>query len=138
DVTPAEARRAVEKYFGNWKATGAKPDVIPAPVPLNPASYTVVPNAYASQDQVVMAQTLDMNVHSPDRYAMQLGNEVLGGNGFASRLMVDVRVKHGYAYGAGSGLSFDRSRSTFFVSYGSDADKVAPVDGLIRKNLKAM
>src|SRR5699024_9610360 len=60
DVTPAEARRAVEKYFGNWKATGAKPDVIPAPVPLNPASYTVVPNAYASQDQVVMAQTLDM------------------------------------------------------------------------------
>ncbi len=52
--------------------------------------------------------------------------------------MVDVRVKHGYAYGAGSGLQIDRSRSVFYVQYGSDPDKVAPVDALIRKNLADM
>ncbi|HET6586856.1 MAG TPA: pitrilysin family protein [Oleiagrimonas sp.] len=138
DVTPAQAKAKVEKYFGAWKASGPKPDVIPKPVPLNPASYVVVPNAYASQDQVLMAQTLGLDVHNPDRYALELGNEVLGGNGFASRLMVDIRVKHGYAYGAGSGMNFDRSRSIFYISYGSDADKVGPVDGLIQKNLKAM
>jgi len=67
-----------------------------------------------------------------------LGNDVLGGNGFASRLMVDIRVKHGYAYGAGSGLQVDRSRSMFYVQYGSDPGKVAPVDALVRQNLKAM
>ncbi|MGH8234222.1 MAG: M16 family metallopeptidase [Rhodanobacteraceae bacterium] len=138
DVTPAEAKEEVEKAFGSWKATGPKPDVIPKPVPLNPAVYTVVPNAYASQDQVLMGQMLDLNIHNPDRYALQLGNEVLGGNGFASRLMVDIRVKHGYAYGAGSGLNFDRSRSIFYVRYGSDADKVKPVDQLVLKNLDEM
>ena len=138
DVTPQQAKATVEKYFGAWKATGPKPDVIPKPVPLNPPSYTVVPNPFASQDQVLIGQTLDLNLHNPDRYALTLGNDVLGGNGFASRLMVDVRVKHGYAYGAGSGLQVDRSRSIFYVQYGSDPGKVAPVDALIRKNLADM
>lgn len=38
--------------------------MIPKPVPLNPAGYTVVPNAYASQDQVLMGQVLDLNEHT--------------------------------------------------------------------------
>jgi zinc protease len=138
DVTPQQAKSEVKKYFGAWKATGPKPDVIPKPAPLNPPTYTVVPNAYASQDTVLMGQMLDLNLHDPNRYALQLGNEVLGGNGFASRLMVDIRVKHGYAYGAGSGMRFDRSRSIFFVQYGSDPGKVAPVDNLVRENLAEM
>ena len=138
DITPGQARSAVEKYFGAWKAEGPKPGVIPKPVPLNPPSYTLVPNAFAAQDQVLIGQALDLDLHNPDRYALLLGNDVLGGNGFASRLMVDVRVKHGYAYGAGSGLQVDRSRSVFYVQYGSDPGKVAPVDALVRQNLKAM
>ncbi|GGA14595.1 proteinase [Dyella caseinilytica] len=135
NVTPEQAKATVERYFGQWKAVGPKPDVISKPVPTNPAGYTVVENPYASQDQVLMGQMLELNMHNPDRYALQLGNDVLGGNGFASRLMTDIRVKHGYAYGAGSGMRFDRSRSIFFVQYGSDPDKVAAVDGLVRQNL---
>jgi zinc protease len=137
-VTPDQAKAAVEKYFGAWKAAGPKPDVIPKPIPLNPPRYTVVPNPFASQDQVLIGQTLDLNLHDPDRYALTLGNDVLGGNGFASRLMVDVRVRHGYAYGAGSGMQFDRSRSIFYVQYGSDPDKVAPVNQLVLNNILAM
>jgi zinc protease len=138
DVTPAQARAEVEKYFGSWKATGPKPDVVPAAVPLNPPAYTVVPNTYASQDQVVLGQMVDLTLDDTDRYALQLGNEVLGGNGFASRLMVDIRVKHGYAYGAGSGMHFDRTRSIFYVEYGSDPEKVAPVDSLILRDVTDM
>ncbi len=138
DIAPDTARAAVEKYFGGWKASGPKPDVIPKPVPLNPAGYTVVPNAYASQDQVLMGHMLDVNLANPDRYALKLANDVLGGNGFASRLMADIRVKHGYAYGASSGMNIDRSRSVFYVYYGSDPDKVAPVDALVSANIKAL
>ena len=135
DVTPDQAKATVQRYFGLWKAQGPKPDVISKPVSTNPAGYAVVENPYASQDQVLMGQMLELNMHNPDRYALQLGNNVLGGNGFASRLMTDIRVKHGFAYGAGSGIHFDRSRSIFFVQYGSDPDKVAPVDALVRQNL---
>ncbi|RDS80830.1 insulinase family protein [Dyella monticola] len=135
NVTPEQAKATVERYFGQWKATGSKPDVISKPVGVNPSGYTVVDNPYASQDQVLMGQMLELNLHNPDRYALQLGNNVLGGNGFASRLMTDIRVKHGFAYGAGSNIHFDRTRSIFFVQYGSDPDKVAPVDALVRQNL---
>ena len=138
DVTPESAKSTIEKYFGGWKASGPKPDVIPKPVSLNPASYTVVPNSYASQDQVLMGHMLDVNLANPDRYALKLANDVLGGNGFASRLMVDIRVKHGYAYGASSGMNIDRSRSVFYVYYGSDPDKVAPVDALVLQNIEAL
>jgi len=138
DVTPADARATIEKYFGHWQASGPKPEVVPGQVPPNPPGYTVVPNAFASQDEVLMAQTLPLNLSSPDRYALELGNDVLGGNGFASRLMVDVRVRHGYAYGAYSFLQFTRSRALFIVEYGSDSDKVAPVDALVSHDVHAM
>ncbi|HET8942728.1 MAG TPA: pitrilysin family protein [Rudaea sp.] len=138
DISPDRAKEVVTKYFGDWNASGPKPDVVPKPVPLNPPSYTVVENSYASQDQVLMGQMLALNLHNPDRYALTLGNDVLGGNGFASRLMVDIRVKHGYAYGAGSGMNFQRSRSMFYIQYGSDPAKVQPVDGLLNENLLAM
>ncbi|HSQ81940.1 MAG TPA: pitrilysin family protein [Casimicrobiaceae bacterium] len=138
DVTPDEARATIERYFGSWQARGPKPDVVPPKVPRNPPAYVLVPNAYASQDQVLMGQVLDLDLHNPDRYALQLGNDVLGGNGFASRLMTDVRVKHGYAYDARSGMSFDRSRSIFYVEYGSDPDKVALVDALVLRDIEAM
>jgi zinc protease len=138
NVTPEQAKATVQRYFGAWKAEGPKPEVISKPVAVNPPGYAVIDNPYASQDQVLMGQMLELNMHNPDRYALQLGNDVLGGNGFASRLMTDIRVKHGYAYGAGSGMRFDRSRSMFFVQYGSDPDKVAPVDSLVRQNLLDM
>jgi zinc protease len=138
DVTPERAKATVERYFGDWKAQGPKPDVVPPKVPINPPSYSVVPNAFASQDEVLMGQMLDLDLHNPDRYALQLGNDVLGGNGFASRLMEDIRVKHGYAYSAGSNLKFNRSRSIFYVQYGSDPDKVALVDTLVLENVMAM
>ena len=80
--------------------------MIPAKVPLNPAGYTVVPNAYASQDKVLLGQMVDRRPAQPGSGSRcSLGNDILGGNGFASRLTVDIRVKHGYAYGAGSGMS---------------------------------
>ena len=138
DVTLDRARATVEKYFGAWRATGPRPNVVPVPVPVNAASYHAVRNPYSSQDRVVLGQMLALNLHDVDRYALKLGNDVLGGNGFASRLMTDIRVHHGYAYGAQSQVLFGRSRSTFFVDYGSDTDKTAAVERLVKKNLVAM
>ncbi|HEV2219824.1 MAG TPA: pitrilysin family protein, partial [Casimicrobiaceae bacterium] len=138
DVSPEQAKATVTRYFGAWKAQGAKPDVVVPKVPINPPGYTVVPNPYASQDQVLMGQMLDVDLRNPDRYALELGNDVLGGNGFASRLMQDIRVRHGYAYDARSGMQFDRSRSIFYVRYGSDPDRVAATDALVLANINAM
>ena len=139
DVTPAQARVVVEKYFGSWKATGPKPNVLRESVPLNTASFTVVPNAYASQDSVVLGQVLPtIDLHSPDRYALQLGNAVLGGSAFASRLLQDIRVRHGYAYSASSELELDRTRALLLVSFATDPRKVVDATKLVHQNLVEM
>jgi len=43
---------------------------------------------------------------SPDVYALEVMNEILGGSGFTSRITRSVRSNEGLAYSAGSGLSF--------------------------------
>ena len=43
---------------------------------------------------------------SPDIYALEVMNEILGGSGFTSRITRTVRSNEGLAYQAGSGLRF--------------------------------
>ncbi|CAM5351569.1 M16 family metallopeptidase [Rhodanobacter lindaniclasticus] len=51
-VDPAQATQMVAQAFGEWKATGAKPDVEYAAVPANKPGQFHVPDASASQDSV--------------------------------------------------------------------------------------
>ena len=47
-----------------------------------------------------------MKRDSPDIYALEVMNEILGGSGFNSRITRTVRSNEGLAYSAGSGISF--------------------------------
>ena len=62
----------------------------------------------------------------PDRAAIDVMNDILGGGGFTSRLMKRIRNDEGLAYGAGSGFS-DRVYypGTFQISYASKNRTVA-------------
>lgn len=79
DITPEKARAVVEKAFGDWKATGAKPDLDLPKIPLSKASRANVPDKSSVQDEVILAETLGLQVADPDRFLLNLGNEVLGG-----------------------------------------------------------
>lgn len=140
DITPERARSVIEHHFSGWKALGPKPDVVPAPVPVNAAASVRIPNAYASQEQVIMGLMMEATLGNPDRYALLLGNSVLGSNGGvgASRLMIDIRINHGYAYSVYSDMQFDRSRSQFLVGFGCDPDKLAAVDRMARQDIETM
>lgn len=55
------------------------------------------------QSVLVMAQPTDVRMEeSPDYFAAQIGNAILGGGGFSSRLLGRVRTEEGYAYSASS------------------------------------
>ena len=47
-----------------------------------------------------------MKRDSPDIYALEVMNEILGGSGFNSRITRTVRSNEGLAYSAGSGIGF--------------------------------
>ncbi|WP_049621161.1 M16 family metallopeptidase [Frateuria defendens] len=137
-VDPAQARQLVEQAFGEWKAVGAKPDVdYPAVPPSKPGEFHV-PDASAQQDSVQLAETVDVSRDDPARYALYLGNEVLGGGFYASRLYRDLRDASGLVYTVDTAYDLGKHRSTFTVSYGSDPDKVGPARAMVVRDLEAM
>jgi len=138
DVTPEEARPVIEKYFGAWRATGAKPDVLLPPVPVNKPSAVTVPDPTSVQDSVELAQQVAINRFSPDYYALQMGNHVLGGGFYATRLYRDLRQKTGYVYTVDNALHADETRATYSVSYGCDPANVSKARALIDQDVTAM
>ena len=137
-VDPAQAKRVVEQTFGGWKASGAKPEVNYAAVPPNRPGQIHVPDSSASQDSVELAQTIGVTRDDPARFALNLGNEVLGGSLYASRLSNDLRKNGGLVYGVSSSLDFDKHRSTYTVSYGSDPDKVGAARAMVVRDFAQM
>jgi zinc protease len=138
DVTPERARQTVARWFGGWKAAGPKPVVDLPKVPLNGASVTVVPDASRVQDDVTLRENLAIDRSNPDYYALQLGDHVLGGGFYATRLYHDVREKAGLVYFVGNDLSVGRSRSNYTVDYGCDPPNVAKAKALIVRDLRQM
>jgi len=138
NVDPAQAKQVVQRAFGAWKATGARPEVDYAAVAPNPPGHLQVPDASATQDSVQMAQTIDVTRDDRMRYALNLGNEVLGGGFYASRLYHDLRDTRGLVYTVDTGFELGKHRSTYTVSYGADPDKVAAASAIVVHDLQRM
>ena len=138
DVTPDEAKAVITKWFGDWKAEGPKPETTLPPVPLNKASAANVPDPEAVQDSVILAEQLNINRFDPDYYPLQLGNHVLGGGFYATRLYHDLRQVSGYVYNVNVSLEASKTRSSYSVTYGCDPDKVSKARALIQRDLEQM
>ncbi len=138
DVTPEEVRPVIEKYFGAWKATGAKPNALLPVIPPNGPAVVNVPDSAQVQDSVQLAEELAINRFSPDYYALQLGDHVLGGGFYATRLYRDVRQKAGYVYNIDNSLRASETRARYSVTYGCDPENVSKARLLVEQELAAM
>ena len=138
DITPEQAKAGFEKYFAGWSAQGPKPDVTLPQVPKNAATSVVVPDTGRVQSDVQLAQVFNLKRSDPDWALLQVANNVLGGGGFGSLLMDDLRVKHGYVYNAYSQLSSNKNRARFTMGYACDPDKIVPAQQLALTDLHAL
>lgn len=138
DITPEEARPVIEKYFGSWKAEGEKPNVTLAAVPANKPSSVNVPDPSQVQDTVQLSEELEMNRMSPAYYALQVGNHVLGGGFYATRLYRDLRQNAGYVYNINDSLEASETRAEYGVDFGCDPDKVSKARAMVQQELVAM
>jgi len=138
DVTPEEARSVVERWFGAWTAQGPKPETTLPAIALNSATAVAVADPQAVQDSVVLAEQLQLNRFDPDYYALQLGNHVLGGGFYATRLYHDLRQVAGYVYTVGIGLDASKTRASYSVNYGCDPENVSKARALIQRDLEQM
>ncbi len=137
-VTPEAARAAVGKYFGGWKADGPTPAIDLPAAPANRAGTIAVPDASRVQDRVILAQTLALTRSDPDYYALQLGNAVLGGSFYATRLSIDLRKNAGLVYSVDSVLQAGRTRSVYLVEYASDPGNVVKAADMVSREVTVM
>ncbi len=137
-VTAEAALAAVEKHFGGWKAGGAKPRTLLPPVPPNGPAAAAVPDRSMIQEEVVLAETLGLTRNHPDYYALELGNHVLGGAFYATRLYRDLREKTGLVYTVASSFDIGRTRSLYSVLYGCEPANVSKSRVIVEENLRRM
>jgi zinc protease len=138
DVTPSQAKASISRWFGAWRAAGSRPSTDWPRVPLNKPSAAVVPDQSRVQDDVTLKENISIARSNPDYYALQVGNHVLGGGFYATRLYRDVREKAGLAYFVGNQLAVGKTRSTFTVTYGCDPPNVSKAKAIIIRDLRQM
>ncbi len=69
----------------------------------------------------------------PDYFALTVGNYILGGGGFVSRLTNEVREKRGLTYGVSSHFSPGRNAGSFTVSLQTRPDQAAQAVEIVRQ-----
>ena len=94
DIARDEAEYLARKLTGALPA-GSPKEALETPAPPR-ASEQRIPHPATQAHVLVGMPTLKRG--DPDFFALQVGNYTLGGGGFVSRLMSEVREKRGFAY----------------------------------------
>jgi predicted Zn-dependent peptidase len=98
-----EMIRKLEAAFAGWPSP--RTPVPPPPgtiAPAAPGLYRMVKDVNQGRVSIGLPT---VKRDSPDQYALEVMNEILGGSGFTSRITKTVRSNEGLAYSAGSALS---------------------------------
>lgn len=97
-----------------------------------------MPDTEQVQDSVVLAEQLNLNRFDPDYYPLQLGNHVLGGGFYATRLYHDLRQITGYVYTIDVSVGASQTRASYSVTYGCNPENVLKARALIQHDLDQM
>ena len=100
DFSSADMITKINKFFGDWKAVNTH---VPA---IAPPQNSTERSLYYLQKKVpqstIIMGSLAPEKQSPDYYAFEIGNYILGGGGFSSLLTSEIRSNRGLAYSVGS------------------------------------
>lgn len=101
DISATELGVMLDKLLGDLPPTGA---VQPGEVTVVTKGGLVQKNFPGPQSSITFYQG-GIKFDDPDYFAAAVLNQIVGGNGFASRLMDQVREQRGLTYGIGTGLA---------------------------------
>ena len=127
-----ELEALVKREFGTWAVATvpARPPVIALPPKATPARLVLVEKAGLNQTELRVGRVATTRA-TPDYYALQMLNEILGG-AYTSRLNANLREIKGFAYSVFSRFELGRAPGPFAVvtSVRTDAtaDAVAEID----------
>lgn len=128
DITAEEFGALLDDLLGGLPATGVPP---PPRAELRLAGGVTVVD-WDSPQSVVMFGQAGIERDDPDFFAAYVLNHILGGSGFAARLMDEVREKRGLTYGISTWLAPMDLAETWQGSFASANEKVAEAIAVVR------
>nr|WP_260306275.1 pitrilysin family protein [Variovorax sp. Sphag1AA] len=122
-VTRPQAEDIAKTLLSRLPSSASCPELpaVPEVEPLSAAKETRIPFDSA-QAHVLIGQP-GYRRADPDHFALNLGNYVLGGGGFVSRLTEQVREKRGLTYSIYSGFSPGLQAGAFRVGFQTRPDQ---------------
>jgi zinc protease len=97
DITAQDAKALISKYMAEWKKKDVPAPKIPEP-PQMAARHDYI-NRDISQANILMGH-IGVTRENPDYYTLYVMNYILGGGGFVSRILDQIRDNMGLAYSA--------------------------------------
>ena len=135
DITADELGVLVDRILGGLPETGSAPLPDNATLGLT-GGVTVID--WDSPQTVVSFAGPGLPIDDPDYFAAYVANHILGGGGFSSRLMDEIREKRGLTYGIGTGLATGIYGQTWQGGMASSNANVAEGLDLIRQEWDRM
>ena len=134
-IDRAGAQVLAERLLAGWTAHGCSSlPTVPEVTALKEAQQIREPFA-AAQAQVLVGQP-GIARSDPDFLVLTVGNHILGGGGFNSRLMREIREKRGLTYGVYSYFSPGRHAGAFTVGLQTRPDQAAQAVALVHEELR--
>jgi len=116
DLNKAQATELVNKYFSSWKG-GPVYKAELGEGQFNKGNRVIfVKKPGAVQSKVTITFPVKMKVGQPNQLPLNVTNGILGGRGFGTRLMQNLREDKAYTYGCYSGIETTDNGSWFSAS----------------------
>ncbi len=133
DIGRAEAQRLAAELTASLPEGEAAPPV-PAVQGLGRGGEQLIPH-HATQSHLFIGQP-GMKRDDPDYFPLLVGNYILGGGGFDSRLVAEIRQKRGLAYSAYSHFSPMQERGAFQMGLQTRREATAEAVRVTRETLQ--
>lgn len=111
DISRDELKALLNKHLGDWKPKNIPSSPLPG-ITTNNNPTIIKVNRELTQANIILGH-LGISRDNPDYYAVLVMNYILGGGGFASRLMDNIRDNKGLAYDVHSYFSASKFSGSF-------------------------
>ena len=134
DLSRDEAGALAEQVTAGL-ARGEDAEVAPPPVTELPTAAVRLVAHPATQSHILIGAP-GMRRGDPDYFPLFVGNHILGGGGFVSRITEEVRQKRGLAYSAYSYFSPLRQQGPFVIGMQTQREQAQEALAVVRKTLR--
>ncbi len=134
NITLDEVKRLLREYFSNWRYRDIK-----SPAVLKTSNKkkkkTIIIDKELTQANIILGH-IGVSRDNTDYYAISVMNYILGGGGFASRLMQNIREDKGLVYDIYSFFNANKYGGSFQISFQTKNSSANIAIGEVLKEIK--